>query len=148
MVPSLLIGKTVAKTLALSHKKPLIWVNHIEGHIFSLLLERTKEEIDFPVVVLSASGGHNDIFLWRSLYEIEKIGWTVDDSAGESMDKVGRNLGLPFPAGKYIDDLSKKYDPAKHKNIPEFPLVLPEESLNFSFSGIKSAALREIESRQ
>jgi len=92
LIPSLLIGKTVAKTLATSHKKPLIWVNHIEGHIFSLLLERKVEELEFPIAVLSASGGHNDLFLWKSLYEIEKIGGTVDDSAGESMDKVGRSL--------------------------------------------------------
>jgi N6-L-threonylcarbamoyladenine synthase len=74
LIPSLLIGKTVTKTLAISQKKPLIWVNHIEGHIFSLLLERKIEELEFPIIVLSASGGHNDLFLWKSLYEIEKIG--------------------------------------------------------------------------
>lgn len=147
LVPSLLIGKTVAKTLAIAHKKPLIWVNHIEGHIFSLLLERKIEELDFPMIVLSASGGHNDLFFWKSLYEIEKVGSTVDDSAGESMDKVGRSLGLPFPAGRLIDELAQKYDSAIHKNIPSFPLVLPEWNLNFSFSGLKSAALREIELR-
>lgn len=147
LVPSLLIGKTVAKTLAIAHKKPLIWVNHIEGHIFSLLLERKLEELDFPIIVLSASGGHNDLFFWKSLYEIEKVGSTVDDSAGESMDKVGRSLWLPFPAGRYIDELTQKYDSAIHKNIPSFPLVLPEWNLNFSFSGLKSAALREIELR-
>ena len=73
LIPSLLIGRTVAKTLATTHKKPLIWVNHIEGHIFSLLLDRKIEEIQFPLIVLSASGGHNDLFLWKSLYEIEKI---------------------------------------------------------------------------
>lgn len=148
LVPSLLIGKTVAKTLAISHKKPLIWVNHIEGHIFSLFLDRKSEELLFPMIVLSASGWHNDLFLWSSPFEIEKIGHTVDDSAGESMDKVGRSLGLPFPAGKYIDELAQKYSPETHKNIPHFPLVLPEESLNFSFSGLKSSALREIEIRE
>ena len=148
LIPSLLIGKTVAKTLATTHKKPLIWVNHIEGHIFSLLLERTLEDIQFPVIVLSASGGHNDLFAWSSLYEIEKIGSTVDDSAGESMDKVGRSLGLPFPAGRAIDELAQKYDPQLHTNIPRFPLVLPPKTLNFSFSGLKSAALREINLRE
>lgn len=147
LVPSLLIGKTVAKTLAIAHKKPLIWVNHIEGHIFSILLERKLEELNFPMIVLSASGGHNDLFFWKSLYEIEKVGSTVDDSAGESMDKVGRSLWLAFPAGRYIDELAQKYDPTIHKNIPSFPLVLPEWNLNFSFSGLKSAALREIELR-
>jgi N6-L-threonylcarbamoyladenine synthase len=148
LVPSLLIGKTVTKTLALSHKKPLIWVNHIEGHVFSILLERKVEEIQFPIIVLSASGGHNDLFLWKSLFEIEKIGNTVDDSAGESMDKVGRSLWLPFPAGRYIDELAQKYNPEIHTHIPTFPLVLPEKSLNFSFSGLKSAALREIMFRE
>ena len=99
-------------------------------------------------LLISASGGHNDLFLWKSLFEIERIGHTVDDSAGESMDKVGRSLGLPFPAGRYIDELAQKYNPDIHKNIPQFPLVLPEETLNFSFSGLKSSALREIEIRE
>jgi N6-L-threonylcarbamoyladenine synthase len=189
LVPSLLIGKTVAKSLAISHKKPIIWVNHIEGHIFSLLLERKLEELEFPMIVLSASGGHNDLFFWEwpgtfpsavqkrnnssenrapewavlwvqwvrredlnlknEFFDnsIEKVGSTIDDSAGESMDKVGRSLWLPFPAGRYIDELAQKYDPAIHKNIPSFPLVLPEWNLNFSFSGLKSAALREIDLR-
>ncbi len=82
------------------------------------------------------------------MYEIEKIGNTVDDSAGESMDKVGRSLGFSFPAGHLIDKFAQRYDPEIHKNIPTFPIVLPENTLNFSFSGLKSAALREIESRK
>lgn len=147
LIPSLLIGKTVAKTLATSHKKPLIWVNHIEGHIFSVLLERKVTDIQFPSVVLSASGGHNDLFFWKSLYEIERIGSTRDDSAGESMDKVGRSMGLPFPAGRHIDELAAKFDASKHALI-DFPLVLPADCLDFSFSWLKSAALREIEIRK
>lgn len=133
LLPSLLIGKTVAKTLATTHNKPLIWVNHIEGHIFSVLLERDMADIKFPSVVLSASGGHNDLFFWKSLYEIERIGSTRDDSAGESMDKVGRSMGLPFPAGRHIDELAAKFDPSKHVII-DFPLVLPLDCLDFSFS--------------
>lgn len=147
LIPSLLIGKTVAKTLATSHKKPLIWVNHIEGHIFSVLLERKVTDIQFPSVVLSASGGHNDLFFWKSLYEIERIGSTRDDSAGESMDKVGRSMGLPFPAGRHIDELAAQFDASKHALI-DFPLVLPTDCLDFSFSWLKSAALREIEIRK
>lgn len=147
LLPSLLIGKTVAKTLATTHNKPLIWVNHIEGHIFSVLLERDMADIKFPSVVLSASGGHNDLFFWKSLYEIERIGSTRDDSAGESMDKVGRSMGLPFPAGRHIDELAAKFDPSKHVII-DFPLVLPLDCLDFSFSWLKSAALREIEIRK
>lgn len=148
LIPSLLIGKTVAKTLATTHKKPLIWVNHIEGHIFSVLLERKLTDLQFPAIVLSASGWHNDLFLWKSLYEIEKLGWTRDDSAGESMDKVGRSMWLPFPAGREVDELAKKYNPEIHTNIPKFPLVLPADSLDFSFSGLKSAAIREITLRK
>ncbi len=64
------------------------------------------------------------------------------------MDKVGRSLGFPFPAGRYIDELGQKYDPDKHKNIPNFPTVLAVDNLDFSFSGLKSAALREIEARK
>lgn len=123
-------------------------MNHIEGHIFSVLLERKITDIQFPSVVLSASGGHNDLFFWKSLYEIERIGSTRDDSAGESMDKVGRSMGLPFPAGRHIDELAQKYNPEVHIHIPHFPLVLPTENLDFSFSGLKSAALREIELRR
>jgi len=148
LIPSLLIGKTVAKTLATTHKKPLIWINHIEGHIFSVLLERKIEDVQFPAIVLSASGWHNDLFLWKSLYEIEKIGGTLDDSAGESMDKVGRSMWLPFPAGREVDELARKYTPGIHTNIPKFPLVLPSDGLNFSFSGLKSAAIREITLRK
>lgn len=148
LIPALLIGKTVAKTLSKVHDKPLIWVNHIEWHIFSVLLERKIEDIVFPAVVLSASGGHNDLFLWDSLFGIEKLWGTLDDSAGESMDKVGRSMGLPFPAGRDVDQLAQKYNPEIHTNIPRFPLVLPADWLNFSFSGIKSAAIREIELRK
>ena len=162
LIPSLLIGKTVAKTLATTHKKPLIWVNHIEWHIFSVLLERKITDIVFPSVVLSASGGHNDLFLWDLLpplwrgdknydtiggFRIERIGSTRDDSAGESMDKVGRSMGLPFPAGRHIDELSGKFDTSQHTLI-DFPLVLPADCLDFSFSWLKSAALREIEMRK
>lgn len=142
LIPSLLIGKTVAKTLAHIFKKPLIWVNHIEGHIFSVLLERTPWDIIFPSIVLSASGGHNDLYLWRSLSVIEKIGQTRDDSAGESLDKVWRAMGLWFPAGPQMDQLAQQF---RGVSDIKFPLVLPTDSWDFSFSGIKSAAIREIE---
>ncbi len=147
LIPSLIIWKTVAKTLSRIYKKPLIFVDHIEGHIFSLLLERKESDLKFPIIILSASWWHNDLFLWKDIYTLEKIGQTLDDSAGESMDKVGRSLGLPFPAGKYIDMYAQKYDKKIHTNLPMFPLVLPEWTLNFSFSWLKSAAIREIEIR-
>lgn len=80
-------------------------------------------------------------------FSIQRLGGTRDDSAGESMDKVGRSMGLPFPAGRHIDELAHKFDPSKH-TIIDFPLVLPADCLDFSFSWLKSAALREIEIRK
>lgn len=92
LMPSLLVGKTVAKMLAQIYKKPLHWINHIEAHVFSVYLDRDPSEIQFPAIVLSASGGHNDLFLWNDMNHLQKIGGTRDDSAGESMDKVGREM--------------------------------------------------------
>ena len=74
LVPSLLVGKTVAKMFAQMYDKPLVWVNHIEAHVFSAFLDRSTEEIHFPAVVLSASGGHNDLFYWKSLDDLGRIG--------------------------------------------------------------------------
>ena len=74
LVPSLLVGKTVAKMFAQMYGKPLVWVNHIEAHVFSVFRDRSRNDIHFPAVVLSASGGHNDLFYWKSLNELERIG--------------------------------------------------------------------------
>lgn len=70
------------------YDKPIYWINHIEAHVFSVFLDRLHADIHFPAIVLSASGGHNDLFLWSDIHTLEKIGGTRDDSAGESMDKV------------------------------------------------------------
>lgn len=88
---------TVAKTLALSLKKPLLWIDHIESHIFANYLERSENDIIFPAVVLTVSGGHTEIYLWESIYELNIIGQTRDDAAGEAFDKVSKMMGLGFP---------------------------------------------------
>ena len=109
LLPSLLTGMTVAKTLSLSLKKPILWIDHIESHIFANYLERKKEDISFPAVVLTVSGGHTEIYFWKSMFELEIIGQTRDDAAGEAFDKVSKMMGLGFPGGAKIAKLSEEY---------------------------------------
>ncbi len=92
LLPSLLTGMTVAKTLSLSLRKPLIWVDHIESHIFANYLERDVTDIVFPAVVLTVSGGHTELYLWRDMFDLELIGQTRDDAAGEAFDKVSKMM--------------------------------------------------------
>lgn len=149
LMPSLLVGKTVAQTLEKTTWIPVQWVNHVEWHIFSVLLERRLEDIVFPSVVLSASGGHNDLFVWRSINDFERIGGTRDDSAGESMDKIGREMWLPFPAGRYIDEAATQHRKihGEHRE-GMFPTVELQSGYEFSFSWLKSAAIRYIRARE
>ena len=97
LLPSLLTGMTVAKTLSLSLVKPLIWVHHIEAHMFANFLERETEDIHFPNITLTVSGGHTELYLWKSMDTFELIGQTRDDAAGECFDKVAKMMGLGFP---------------------------------------------------
>jgi len=98
LVGSLMTGIEAAKTLATLFKKPLIPVSHIFGHICSNFLDREKK-MTFPALVLTVSGGHNDIYFWESTMVYEKIGTTLDDAAGECFDKCARMLGLGYPGG-------------------------------------------------
>lgn len=149
LAPSLLVWKTVAKMLALQCRKPLLWVNHIEAHVFSVFLERDTSELIFPAVVLSASWWHNDLFLWDDVHSLKKLWGTRDDSAWESMDKVWREMWLPFPSGRYIDEQANLFVESWAECSLTFPIPLLEQgSLDFSFSGLKSAALREIQQRK
>jgi N6-L-threonylcarbamoyladenine synthase len=93
LAPSLLTGIVVAETLALSLTKPLIWIDHIEAHMFANFLERDTLDIQFPNLTLTVSGGHTEIYLWKSLYEFELIAQTRDDAAGECFDKVAKMMG-------------------------------------------------------
>jgi len=139
LVGSLLVGVNMAKGLALGRNKPLLGINHIEGHIYSLWLSRNAAEIEFPILTLVVSGGHTELYLMTDHGRYQHLGGTLDDAAGEAFDKVGRVLGLPFPGGPAIDKAAKTGNP----NAFQFPRAVMEDGYNFSFSGLKTAVLRE-----
>jgi N6-L-threonylcarbamoyladenine synthase len=139
LVGSLLVGVNVAKGLSLASGKPLLGVNHIEGHIYSLWLTDAAPQIEFPLLTLVVSGGHTELYLMNDHLQYEHLGGTLDDAAGEAFDKVGRLLGLSYPGGPAIDEASQEGN-AKAFN---FPRAMLDESYDFSFSGLKTAVLRE-----
>ena len=103
LIGSLLVGINFAKGLALAAGLPLLGINHLEGHIYSLWLAPDYREVEFPVIVLIVSGGHTELILMRGHGCYCRLGSTLDDAAGEAFDKVGRLLGLPFPGGPAIE---------------------------------------------
>ncbi len=122
-------------------------MHHIEGHIFANLLERKPRNLKFPVVVLTVSGGHNELYHWKSLFEWELLGASRDDAAGEAFDKVAKVLGLGFPGGPHVQRLAREYTGARDGEFL-FPVpLLGEASLEFSFSGLKSAVKRVVDER-
>jgi len=136
LTPALIIAVTAAKTLAWMWQKPLIAVNHVHAHLQSVLLEETVEA--FPAVALIVSGGHTSLYRCGSPLELDLIGQTIDDAAGEAFDKVAMILHLPYPGGPSIEKTARTGNP---KAI-HFPRTkLEKESLNFSFSGVKTAVL-------
>lgn len=141
LIGSLLIGIEAARTLAFFHDKPLIPIHHITGHISANRLKET-EAPNFPVLVLTVSGGHNELVLWKSDFEFERIGVTIDDAAGEAFDKAARMLGLGFPGGPEIEKSAKDGDATKY----HFPRPMRNaEGFDFSFSGLKTALLYQIQ---
>lgn len=141
LVGALLIGLTTAKALAYSINKPLIGVNHIEGHIAANYIQH--KELKPPFVCLVASGGHSHIVKVRDYDSFEILGRTRDDAAGEAFDKIARALGLGYPGGPLIDMLSVQGNP-RAINFPR--AFLEEGSYDFSFSGLKSATLNYLNS--
>lgn len=135
LVGALLVGVTAAKTLALTHQLPLIAVNHLAGHIYASQLVAPMQ---FPLLALIVSGGHTELVYMRHHHDFEVIGETLDDAVGEAYDKVGRMLDLPYPAGKYLDQLAHQGDAQAH-DIPR--AMIQEADFNFSFSGMKSAVM-------
>ena len=126
----LLVGLEFAKTLSLIHKKPLIGVHHIAGHIYANSL---VEKIEFPSLGLVVSGGHTELVLMKGDYDFEVLGSTLDDAVGECYDKIARIIGLKYPGGPNIEKYAKE---GKHSY--ELPIPMNDESLNFSYSGLKS----------
>jgi N6-L-threonylcarbamoyladenine synthase len=141
LIGALLVGLTYAKGLAFSLNKPFIAVNHIEGHIFSGFLMDDKPE--FPLLALVVSGGHTLLLHVKSFTEIEQLGTTVDDAAGEAFDKVSKMLAFGYPGGPKIQNASKIGDEDKIK----FPVAELKNPYNFSFSGLKTAVLRYIQKK-
>ncbi len=144
LVGSLLIGISTAKALSFAKGLPIVGVNHLEGHIYSNYLEHS--DLKPPFISLVVSGGHTDlIYVGIGEREYEKLGQTMDDAAGEAFDKVAKLLDLGYPGGPIIDKLSKEGNP-KAISFPR-PYVW-DHSLNFSFSGLKTAVLNYIVNAQ
>lgn len=134
---SLLIGLCFAKSLAYAKKKPLVAVNHLEGHVFSSMIEN---DVPFPHLCLTASGGHTTLYIVQDYGQYKLIGKTLDDAAGEAFDKVGKLIGLPYPAGPAIEKLAQQVD---FEDFFKYPRGR-KESTNFSFSGLKTAVLYDL----
>ncbi len=140
LVGSLLVGINYAKGLALAANKPLLGINHLEGHVYSLWLTEPRRDVQFPALVLIVSGGHTELLLMTGHGQYERLGGTLDDAAGEAFDKVGRVLGLPFPGGPNIERAAQM----GNAHAFEFPKARTDESYDFSFSGLKTAVMREV----
>lgn len=162
---ALLVGVSYAKALAFALEKPLIAVNHIEGHIHAVLLEQRQSgnrELEFPVLSLVVSGGHTHLYLAERVgdsWRYQNIGHTRDDAAGEAFDKVAKLLGLGYPGGPIIDQLAKHGDPTaikfglvqiKHRDRNDRKTGGAAEfaRYDFSYSGIKTAVLRYTETHR
>ena len=140
LIGALLVGVAAAKSLAYAHDLPLLGINHIEGHIYANFM--VHEELPFPHVCLTVSGGHTLLVKVQAGWRYEVLGGTLDDAAGEAYDKVAQYLGLGFPGGKVIDDLAKQGNPS----AIEFPRpMLDSGDFQFSFSGIKTAVRYYVE---
>ncbi len=137
---SLVVGMNMAKGLALGARLPLLGVNHLEGHLYSIWLVEEEPEPAFPLLALIVSGGHTELVVMRDHLSYERLGGTLDDAAGEAFDKVARLLGLGFPGGPAIQKAAEKGDPTAF----DFPRARLEGTWDFSFSGLKTAVLYEV----
>jgi tRNA N6-adenosine threonylcarbamoyltransferase len=139
LIGSLLVGVSFAKGLAYAYAKPLVPVDHLDAHIHSAFMD--NREVEFPALALLVSGGHTSLYLMEKKLSSRLLGRTRDDAAGEALDKIAKFLELGYPGGPIIDRMAESGDPRA------FPFALPrmtDGSLDFSFSGFKTAALRHI----
>jgi len=140
LLGSLLVGSSFAKSFAMGKNIPLIAVNHMQGHILSHFIDEGEPMPKFPFLCLTVSGGHTQIVRIESASNMQVIGTTIDDAAGEAFDKSAKILGLPYPGGPHIDKHSKK------GNILAFEFGKPKiKELDFSFSGLKTSILYKIQ---
>lgn len=136
LIGSLLVGIETAKGFAFAHDRPCVGLHHIEGHLTTVLLEDAGDTPEFPYIGLVVSGGHSHLYVVDALGSYERLGGTRDDAVGEAFDKVGKMLGLPYPAGVEIDRLAGNGD---HDAV-EFPRPMwTRENFDFSFAGLKTA---------
>ena len=133
---SLLVGSSFAKGLSQALDIPLVEVNHMEAHVLAHFIEISKDELNFPFLNLTVSGGHTQLVLVDENYKMKVIGETRDDAAGEAFDKCGKLLGLNYPAGPEIDKLAKSGDSSRFQ-FPKSSM----QGFDYSFSGLKTAFL-------
>jgi N6-L-threonylcarbamoyladenine synthase len=139
LLGSLLVGTSFAKGFALASKIPLIEVNHLQAHVMALFIQEQEEQKtvpEFPFLCLLVSGGNSQIILVRDFHDMEIIGQTIDDAAGEAFDKCAKVMGLPYPGGPYVDKLAKDGNPQRF--IFSKPSI---QGLDYSFSGLKTSFL-------
>ena len=142
LIGALLVAVNFAKSLAFANNIPLVPVDHIKGHIASNYI--THAELEPPFLALVVSGGHTSFFDVKSYTELEEIGSTLDDAAGECFDKIGRVMGLPYPGGYAMDLLARE----GNKDAIKFPSPSINDSLNLSFSGLKTAVINYINTQR
>lgn len=141
LAPALRVGVEAAKTLATVWDKPLVPVNHLEGHIYSVLLDK-KNQLKFPALALIVSGGHTEIVLIKSRGKYKVIGETRDDAAGEAFDKVAKLMNLGYLGGPIVSKLAEKGNP----NAIDLPRpMIDAKNFDFSFSGLKTAVLYHLQ---
>jgi N6-L-threonylcarbamoyladenine synthase len=145
LIGSLLVGISFAKSIAMAIDKPVVGVNHIEGHIYSVVFENPP--VEYPAIALIVSGGHTTLFFIPEEGKYAVLGRTRDDAAGEAYDKVAKLLGLGYPGGPVIDRLAKSGDGTAAELVFTLPRM-NSPNLDFSFSGLKTAVLRYVRENQ
>jgi N6-L-threonylcarbamoyladenine synthase len=141
LITSLISASETAKALSFVWDKPIIPINHIEGHIYSAFIEH-KEKIEFPALILTVSGGHNILISMKDHFDYKIIGQTLDDAAGEAFDKAAKMMKLGYPGGPIISKLADSYKKKEEIDLPR--PMMHSKNLDFSFSGLKTALLYKL----
>lgn len=136
----LLVGLEFAKTISLIYNKPFIGVNHIAGHIYA---NNLVNKIEFPALALVVSGGHTELVMMKGDYEFDVLGSTLDDAVGECFDKIARIIGLKYPGGPNVEKFARE-----GKHTFELPVPMNDDSLNFSYSGLKSYIINYVHNEE